>query len=88
MSYKIRVCFEVSVADEEGLNAFGMQVSMGETDTAVDYEQLTKAVDIDKLISVACLDTMGVTKDAVRIITPEEYDRLYGEEDNDERQAD
>lgn len=60
--------------------AFGMQVSLGETSKDIEYETLAKAVDVDKLISVALLDTMGVTKDDVRIITPEEYDRLYGEE--------
>ena len=59
---------------------FGMQVSFGETNKTVDYETLAKAVDVDKLISVACLETLGVTKEDVKIITPDMYDELYGED--------
>lgn len=77
---ELRVCFEVSVVDNGEPCAFGMQVSLGETSKEVDYKTIAKAVDIDNLISVACLDTMGVTKEDIRIITPEEYDNLYGED--------
>ena len=80
---EMRICFEVSAIDDGEPCTFGMQMSLGETDKAVDYEQLAKAVDIDKLISVARLDTFGVTKDAVRVITPQEYDRLYGDDEED-----
>ncbi len=77
---EIRVCFEVSVIENGKPCTFGMQVSLGETNKVVEYETLAKAVDVDKLISLACLDTIGVTKEAVRIITPETYDRQYGED--------
>ena len=81
---ELRICFEVSTTDNGEPCTFGMQLSLGETSKAVEYEELAKAVDIDKLISVACLDTLGVKKEDVRIITPEEYDVLYGEDgDND-----
>lgn len=76
----LRICFEVSAVDGGQACTFGMQVSLGETSKEVDYETLSKAVDIEKLISVACLDTLGVTKDDVRIITPDVYDELYGED--------
>lgn len=77
---ELRICFEVSTMDNGEPCAFGMQVSLGETGKAIEYETLAKAVDIEKLISVACLDTLGVTKGDIRIITPEEYDSLYGED--------
>lgn len=77
---ELRICFEVSVVDNGEPCTFGMQVSLGETSKTVDYEKLTKAVDVDKLISLACLDSIGVTKDDVKFITPDMYDRLYGED--------
>ena len=77
---KLRICFEVSTLDNGEPCTFGMQVSLGETSKVVDYEALAKAVDVDKLISVACLDTLGVTKEDVKIITPDVYDELYGED--------
>lgn len=76
----LRICFEVSTMNNGEPCAFGMQVSLGETSKAIEYETLSKAVDIEELIFVACLDTIGVKKEDVKIITPEEYDRLYGEE--------
>lgn len=77
---ELRICFEVSVMDNGESCSFGMQVSLGETSKVIDYETLAKAVDIDNLISVACLDALGVTKEDVKIITPDIYDELYGED--------
>lgn len=77
---KLRICFEVSTVDEGQPCTFGMQLGLGETDRPIEYAALTKAVDIDKLLAIACLDTIGVTKENLKIITPEEYDRLYGED--------
>lgn len=79
----MRICFEVSTTDNGEPCTFGMQMSLGETDKQIPYEQLANAADIDKLIAVAHLDILGVTKDAVRVITPEEYDELYGEDGED-----
>ena len=76
---KLRICFEVSTMDGDQPCTFGMQLGLGETDKPIAYEALTKAVNIDKLLAVACLDTIGVTKENLKVITPEEYDRLYGE---------
>lgn len=77
---ELRICFEVSIMDNGEPRKFGMQVSLGETSKTVDYEELAKAVDMDKLISVTSLDAIGVTKEDVKIITPDVYDELYGEE--------
>lgn len=80
---ELRICFEVSVVDNGEPCVFGVQMSLGETSKPVDYEELAKAVDVDKLISVACLDALGVTKENVKIITPDVYDELYGEDGAD-----
>lgn len=80
---ELRICFEVSTTDKGEPCTFGMQLELGETSKAVEYEELAKAVDIDKLISVACLDALGVKKEDIRIIPPEEYDELYGEDGED-----
>ena len=77
---KLRICFEVSTMDDGQPCTFGMQLDLGETDQPIEYGTLTKAVNIDKLLEVASLDTIGVTKESLKIITPEEYDRLYGED--------
>lgn len=80
---ELRICFEVSVVDDGEPCAFGMQMSLGETSQNVEYETLAKSVDIEKLISVACLDTMGVKREDIRIISTEEYDALYGDDEED-----
>lgn len=79
---ELRVCFEVSVEEDGQPCTFGMQISCGETSRDVDYKTLSEAVDVEKLISLACLDSLGVTKDNVKIITPDVYDELYGEDGN------
>lgn len=81
---ELRICFEVAVVSNGEPGTFGMQVSLGETNKVVEYETIAKAIDVDKLISVACLGTLGVKKEDVRIITPEEYDALYGEDGDNE----
>ena len=73
---ELRICFEVTCED----STFGMQVSLGETSKPIDYKQLAESVDIKKLISVACLDELGVTENDVKVITPAEYDELYRED--------
>lgn len=77
---KLRICFEVSTMDGDQPCTFGMQLDLGETDKPIEYEALAKAINIDKLLAVASLDTIGVTKENLKIITPDEYDRLYGED--------
>lgn len=77
---EMRVCFEVSAVNDGERCKFGMQISLGETSKEIEYETIAKAVDVDKLISVACLDTLGVTKEDIKIITPDVYDELYGDD--------
>ncbi len=79
---ELRICFEVSATVNGEPDTFGMQVSLGETDYVIPYETLTELIDIGGLISMAGLDHLGVTKEDVRFITPEQYDRMYSEKED------
>lgn len=79
---KLRICFKVNglARDEAGLPCpAGMCLSM-EAEKEIPYEQLCAAVDKEALLHLAGLDTL-VTPDDMEFITPEEYDREYGDED-------
>lgn len=69
---KLRVCLELG---EFG----GLEISLGETEKEIPYEELTKDVNIESILETICLN--GVVKpEDVKIITPEEYDLNYGDE--------
>lgn len=78
---KIRVCFELSTRDEDGnINStFGLAMTIGESEKEIDYQKLTALINKEGVLRMACLD--GIVKpEDMRIITPEEYDREYGED--------
>ena len=85
MMAELRVCFEIKglAEDENGEPcACGFQMSFGTTEKEIDYETLTKNVNITAVLQYAGLS--GIVKpEDVKVITPEEYDRLYGEENED-----
>jgi len=70
--------------DERGNKDYaGMKLSMGEfkEGSEIPYEELIKKVHIDELPKILRLD--GIIKpEDIEIITPEEYDRDYGGEDD------
>lgn len=80
---KLRVCFEVNgFAEDENGNPCpaGLQMSIGDAKKEIEYEKLTENIDIEKVLDYAGLSGFVKPED-VKIITPEEYDRLYGEGD-------
>ncbi len=80
---KLRVCLEINgLAEDEFGNKCpaGVQISLGETDKQIDYNELTKNINIEGLLKTMCLDEVVCPED-VKIITPEEYDREYGEDE-------
>lgn len=86
---KLRVCFEIKDAavDEYGNPApAGMSVTLGETEKEIDYTQLTKGINKEAFLKAFGLEE--IEPNAVRLITPEEYDKTYGEEKEDERPSD
>lgn len=79
---KIRVCFRVrGLARDKDDNPCdaGLQVSLGETDKNIDYSALTSNINIEAILKMVCLDSIVSTED-VTIITPEEYDREFGDD--------
>lgn len=78
---KQRICFTVNglARDENGEPCpAGMCLSF-DTAKEVPYEQLCAAVDKEALLRLACLDSI-VTANDLQFITPEEYDREYGDD--------
>lgn len=78
---EIKICFEIKdmAVDENGNRCpAGMQISLGKTDKQVDYAELTKNINIPGILEMAALNELVNPKD-IKVITPEEYDALYGE---------
>lgn len=80
---KVRICFEIDGLgeDEQGNPCpAGAQISLGESPLNIDYHELTKDLNIPGCLKLMHLDTIVKPED-VRIITPEEYDERYGDEE-------
>lgn len=78
---EIRVCFELLTRDENGNidSTFGLDINMGENEKVTNYQLLTALLDRKKVLRTACLDGI-VRPEDIKIITPEEYDKKYGNE--------
>ena len=81
---KVRVCFELSTRDDDGNidGTFGLAMTIGESDKEIDYQQLTATINKEGVLRTAALDGFVKPED-VKIITPEEYDEKYGDEEGD-----
>lgn len=79
---KIRVCFELSTRNEAGNvdSTFGLSMTIGESGKEIDYQKLTASINKEGVLRTACLDSIVKPED-MRIITPEEYDEKYGDEE-------
>ena len=86
MEQEVKLYFEIDRIgfDEDGSEcSAGMCLSMeGEGYFPDDYEELRKLVHIDGLLRMIGMEG-AVSEDMVRIITPEEYARKYGDEDDE-----
>ena len=67
---KNRLCF--SVAGE-----FGGEIVF-ESSVNVTYEQMAQSVNKEKVAELLFLDALGYSAEDIEIITPEEYDRVFG----------
>lgn len=79
---EIKICLEIKdlAVDENGNHCpAGMQISLGKTEKPIDYAELTKKINIPGILEMAALNELGVKSEDVKVITPEEYDALYGE---------
>ena len=82
---EIKIYLEIKnlAVDENGNRCpAGIQVSLGETEKEIDYVELTKNVNLEGLLNMAALDELGVKLEDVKVITPEEYEAKY--EDDEE----
>ncbi len=69
-----RVCFSVR-------GEFGAQLKLN-SETGIPREELERSIDKDKLLEMMCLDQLGYTGEDVTFISPEEYDKQYGDDDD------
>lgn len=82
---KYRICFEIEgLAEDENGKPYpgGLCLTLGEdTDpeaTPEEYAALMECVNISAVLAIAMLDGLYTPADC-RLISPEEYDRKYGE---------
>lgn len=78
---KVRICFSANglASDEAGLPCpSGIQIDLGETEKEIDYAALTKDISIPEILAYVGLDGI-VNPEDVKVISPEEYDRCFGD---------
>lgn len=82
---KIRLCLEVQGLGEDDFGTpcpAGVCLTLGDEDdeemTGAEYETFLQQVKIEEVLRLAFLDKLYTPADC-RLITPEEYDREYGE---------
>ena len=82
MSCRWRVCLEIDgiATDENGDSCpVGFCMDLGDFKDPIDYDDLISKVSIPGIMKAIHLDHLPIS--SVRVITPEEYDELYGDEE-------
>lgn len=74
MMFENRVC--VSVRGE-----FGAEMKF-DSEGEIPREELERSIDKNVLLEMMCLDQLGYTGEDVTFISPEEYDKQYGDDDD------
>ena len=69
-----KICFSVA-------GAFGAQISF-EAKEGVSYEDAAASIDKDKLAELMHLDALGYSAKDITVITPEQYEAEFGEDDD------
>lgn len=78
---KVEIYFEIFglATDEDGNPDYaGMKLTLGEIEEKIDYEKLTKNINLKGILEMAMLDKLYDEND-IRVISPEEYRKKYGE---------
>ena len=68
-----KICFSVA-------GAFGAQISFW-AESGVSYEEAAEAIDKDRLAELMCLSTLGYSSKDIEVITPEQYEAEFGEDE-------
>ena len=87
MQKKIRICLEVQGLGEDELGSpcpAGVCLTLGDEDaeemTGAEYDEFIRKLNIEDVLQLLILDKEYTPADC-RLITPEEYDRKYGEDE-------
>lgn len=87
MQKKIRICLEVQGLGEDELGSpcpAGVFLTLGNEDaeelTGAEYRDFMKEIKVEEVLRLVFLDHQYTPADC-RLITPEEYDREYGEDE-------
>ena len=87
MQKKIRICLEVQGLGEDELGSpcpAGVCLTQGDEDaeelTGAEYRDFMKDIKVEEVLRLAFLVHQFTPADC-RLITPEEYDREYGEDE-------
>lgn len=67
---KNRLCFRVS-------GEFGAEITF-ESSGSITYEQMAQSVNKERAAELLFLDEIGYSAEDIEIITPEEYDMVFG----------
>lgn len=67
---KNRLCFRVA-------GEFGAEITF-ESSGSITYEQMAQSVNKERVAELLFLDELGYGAEDIEIITPEEYDRVFG----------
>ena len=67
---KNRLCFRVA-------GEFGAEITF-ESSGSITYEQMAQSANKERIAELLFLDEIGYSAEDIEIITPEEYDRVFG----------
>ena len=67
---KNRLCFRVA-------GEFGAELTF-ESSGSITYEQMAQSVNKERAAELLFLDEIGYSAEDIEIITPEEYDMVFG----------
>ena len=73
ITLKQDICF--CVAD-----TFGLKITF-DVERQLPYRQFAESVDKEKLAKTCCLSEMGYSAKDIKVITPEEYEERFGDDD-------
>lgn len=84
-TYNLRICFELKVNTDPEVGGFpvGLQLTIPNAKEDLPYEKLTQGLNLAAVLHEFGLDKIARPED-LRIITPEEFDERYGDDEEEE----
>ena len=77
----VRICFRITIPGDNGEpKQHGMCLELNHVREGITAELLGACINKQRLIDAACL-TGIVTPDQMEMISPEEFDKLFSEDD-------